>query len=329
MTKISLRSYNQEIENLINRGEAEEAIAHCKYILKLFPKHIDTYRLLGKAYLENQRYTEASDILKRVLSVIPDDFISQIGLSIIREDEGNLDAALWHMERAFEVQPSNAAIQEELRRLYGKRDGLQPHRVRLTRGALVRMYAKGELYPQAIAEARAALAEDPQRTDLMIILARCYFYSGQEVEATEVCSRLVSKLPFCYEANRILSLILPKTAKSEDAKTYQQRVTALDPYYGLITPNAPSSDQVPANAVSIERLSWQPSQESIEQPNWAKSVGVEIIGDDSDTPDWMKAIPDQEEPEAMDSQQTDIPTAPDETSAPTDQENLLGKKLQD
>jgi len=295
MAKISLRLYNQEIENLINRGESEEAIAHCKYILKLFPKHIDTYRLLGKAYLENQRYTEASDILKRVLSVIPDDFISQIGLSIIREDEGNLDAAIWHMERAFEVQPSNAAIQEELRRLYGKRDGLQPHRVRLTRGALVRMYAKGELYPQAIAEARAALAEDPQRTDLMIILARCYFNSGQEVEATEVCSRLLSKLPFCYEANRILSLILPKTSKSEDAKIYQQRVNALDPYHGLTSPNAPTSDQVPDNAVTIERLIWQPSQEGADQPDWAKSVGVDIKGEDTNLPDWMKAIPERKE----------------------------------
>jgi len=298
MTKISLRLYNQEIENLINRGESEEAIAHCKYILKLFPKQIDTYRLLGKAYLENQRYTEASDILKRVLSVIPDDFISQIGLSIIREDEGNLDAAIWHMERAFEVQPSNAAIQEELRRLYGKRDGLQPHRVRLTRGALVRMYAKGELYPQAIAEARAALAEDPQRTDLMIILARCYFNSGQEVEATEVCSRLLSKLPFCYEANRILSLILPKTSKSEDAKIYQQRVNALDPYHGLTSPNAPTSDQVPDNAVTIEHLIWQPSQEGADQPDWAKSVGVDIRGEDTNLPDWMKAIPERKKPDS-------------------------------
>ena len=303
MAKISLRSYNQEIENLINGGESEEAIAHCKYLLKLFPKHIDTYRLLGKAYLENQRYTEASDILKRVLSVIPDDFISQIGLSIIREDEGNLDAAIWHMERAFEVQPSNAAIQEELRRLYGKRDGLQPHRVRLTRGALVRMYAKGELYPQAIAEARAALAEDPQRTDLMIILARCYYSSGQEVEATEVCSRLISKLPFCYEANRILAEILPKTSKAEDAKTYQQRVSALDPYYSLISPNAPTSEQVADNAVTVERLIWQSSSDATSQPDWARSVGVEIKEHESETPDWMNAIPAGENITSIESQE--------------------------
>ena len=157
MAKISLRGYNREIENLINSGRTDEAITHCIFILKFFPKCIDTYRLMGKAYLEAQRYGEATDILSRVLSVLPDDFVSQIGMSIIREDEGNLDAAIFHMERAFEVKPSNSAIQEELRRLYGRRDGIEPPRVRLTRGALVRMYTRGELYPQAIAEIHAAL----------------------------------------------------------------------------------------------------------------------------------------------------------------------------
>ena len=160
MARIPLRAYNREIENLIERGQIEEAIAHCKNILKQFPKHIETYRLLGKSFLESQRYTEAADILQRVLSVFPDDFVSQLGMSIIREDEGNLDAAIWHMERAYEVQPFNRAVQDELRRLYGRRDGVEPPRIRLTRGALVRMYARGDLYPQAIAEIRAALAED-------------------------------------------------------------------------------------------------------------------------------------------------------------------------
>ena len=47
MAKISLRGYNREIENLINSGRTDEAIAHCKFVLKFFPKCIDTYRLLG------------------------------------------------------------------------------------------------------------------------------------------------------------------------------------------------------------------------------------------------------------------------------------------
>ena len=85
-----------------------------------------------------------------------------------------------------------------------RRDGIEPPKLRLTRGALVRMYARGDLYRQAIAEARAAIKEDPQRLDLEIVLARMYYQTGQKAEAAEICSRLVMKLPYCMEANRIL-----------------------------------------------------------------------------------------------------------------------------
>ena len=74
METLSLRAYNREIEDLIDRGQIEEAIYHCRHILNTFPKYVDTYRLLGKAYLEGQRLGDAADIFQRVLSSIPDDF---------------------------------------------------------------------------------------------------------------------------------------------------------------------------------------------------------------------------------------------------------------
>jgi len=110
MAIIPLRQYNREIETLIDTAQLDEAVAHCRHILETFPKHIATYRLLGKAYLEQQRFGDAADIFQRVLSSVPDDYVANIGLSIIREDEGNLDAAIWYMERALEAQPSNSAI---------------------------------------------------------------------------------------------------------------------------------------------------------------------------------------------------------------------------
>ncbi len=131
MADIPMRSYLHEIEKHIESGRTDQAIAHCRHILQSYPKYVDAYRLLGKTYLESQRYGDAGDIFQRVLSSVPDDFVSHVGMSIIREDEGNLDEAIWHMERGFEVQPSNNAIQEELRRLYGKRDHVEPPKIRL------------------------------------------------------------------------------------------------------------------------------------------------------------------------------------------------------
>ncbi len=209
MAIIPLRVYNREIEGMIDNGQLDEAVAHCRHILATFPKHIATYRLLGKAHLEQQRISDATDIFQRVLSAIPDDFLANVGMSIIREDENNLDASIWHMELAYEAQPSNTAIQDELRRLYGRRDGMQPPKVRLTRGALAKMYAKGGLLDQAIAELHAAISEDPNRYDLQLLLAGMYYQTSLQGEAVEACINILKKLPFCLAANQILAVSLP------------------------------------------------------------------------------------------------------------------------
>ena len=224
MAKISLRAYIREVEKLINQQKLDEAIAHCKHILKQFPKHVDSYRLLGSSYLEDKRYSEASDIFQRVLSVIPDDLIAHIGMSIIREDERNYDSAIWHMERAFEIQPSASSIQDDLRRLFTDRDGTEPSKIPLTKGALIRMYERGELYPQAIAEIHEALTGEPDRIDLEVLLARMYHHSGQQKEAIRACERLIKKSPFSYEANRILADYYKQNQDFESAAVFSEKI---------------------------------------------------------------------------------------------------------
>ena len=115
MVKVALRAYNREIESLIDKGQTDEAVAHCMHILKSFPKHLETYRLMGKAYLEAHRYTDAADIFLRVLLAVPDDFVSHLGMSIINDEKRDLSGAIWHMERAFEINSTNGGIQGELR----------------------------------------------------------------------------------------------------------------------------------------------------------------------------------------------------------------------
>lgn len=258
MAETSLRAYVREIDEFIEHDQLDEAIAHARHILQTYPRHLDTYRLLGKAYLEAKRYGDAADIFQRVLSAAPDDFVAHVGMSVVREDEGNIDAAIWHMERAFETNPSNAAVQGELRRLIGRRDGLEPHKVRLTRGALARMYANGDLYPQAIAELHAALQEDLERPDLQVLLADMYWRTNQRAEAGEVASAVLETLPNCREANRILAAALHSQGRTEEALTYHRRVAALDPYSALVESIQDDPARVEANAVRIEKLAWMP-----------------------------------------------------------------------
>src|SRR3972149_1177714 len=283
MAEISLRAYVKEVDDLIEQGQnLDEAIAHCRRILGSHPKHLETYRLLGKAYLEAKRYSDAADIFQRVLSSVPDDFVAHVGMALVREDEGNLDSAIWHMERAFETSPGNAAIQQELRRLIGRRDGLEPPKVRLSRGALAHMYAHGEIFPEAINELRSALQEDPDRPDLQVLLAEIYWRSDQRHEAAELSKRILDKLPFCFSANRITASLLQASGRGEEASIYQRRLVALDPYYGYLASSAEDPKSVDAAAIRLEKLAWKPGHPrpatEARQPDWAASLGIDMRG---------------------------------------------------
>jgi tetratricopeptide (TPR) repeat protein len=314
MAKVSLRAYNREIETMIDRGHLDEAIAHCRHILKTFPKHLETYRLLGKAYLEYKRYSDAEDIFSRVLAAVPSDFVSHVGMSIIRDEENKLDEAIWHMERAFETQPSNAAIQSELQRLYSRRDGVQVPRIRMTRGALAHMYVQGELYPQAISEIKAVLKDDPGRTDMQVLLARAYYRSGAKNDAAEVASAVLRTDPYCLDANRVLVDIL-SVDRPESVQTYRQRVVELDPYAAQVSTSVFQSDEVPDAAVSIEHLDWNGQPVDL-QPDWETRRAISREGSTAmeEQPDWLRGslsetppLENQTPPSPASGSETDIP----------------------
>jgi cytochrome c-type biogenesis protein CcmH/NrfG len=288
MAKVSLRAYNREIEAMIDRNHLDEAIAHCKHILKTFPKHLDTYRLLGKAYLEYKRYADAVDIFSRVLVAIPNDFVANVGMSIIRDEENRFDEAIWYMERAFETQPSNAAIQSELQRLYSRRDGVQLPRIRMTHGALAHMYVKGELHAQAISEIKNVLKEDPGRLDMQSLLARAYYHSGAKNEAAEAASAVLRSEPYSLDANRILVEILG-AEHPENVQAYRQRVIELDPYAAQVSGSIFQADEVPDVAVTIERLDWNGQPVGL-QPDWEakQAISLESGGRSEEEPEWLK-----------------------------------------
>jgi tetratricopeptide (TPR) repeat protein len=311
MSKVSLRAYNREIEGLIEQGHRlDEAVAHCRHILKTYPKHLDTYRLLGKAYLEAKRYDQAVDIFQRVLVAAPEDFVSHVGMSIIADDKGRLDDAIWHMERAFEVQPSNAAIQAELQRLFGRRDGVEPPKIRLTRGALAHMYVQGELYTQAIAEIRAVLSHDQNRMDMQVLLARAYLRNGQKAEAADVCSALLGISPYCLDPNRLMTEITPAAQATEATREYRRRVFELDPYAEFAQGSVFTTDTVAEGAVTLQRLEYtgQPAESGAALGSDLEPA-LGAVDRAASPPSWMTSVP--EVPTGPESAEEGKPAVPD------------------
>src|SRR5512138_2558399 len=98
MVNTTLRAYLDELNLLLEQEALEEVIGHCRHILQHFPKNVETYRILGRALLDRQRFDEANDVFQRVIGAVPDDFVAHLGLSSVAEEHGQIPAALWHAE---------------------------------------------------------------------------------------------------------------------------------------------------------------------------------------------------------------------------------------
>lgn len=227
---------------------------HCKHILAIYPKCLEGYRLYAQSSLSLKNLNEAEEGFSFVLSSVPDDFLSHFHFAQIKAARNNLESAIWHAERAFEVQASNPDVQELLKSLYRQRDGAEPARIQLTRGALARMYARGDLYQEAINEIRSTLTSAPYRVDLRVLLASLYHQTGQSLSAIEQCSFLLEEYPFCFEANRILAQLLINTSKLEEAEVFQQRLISLEPYYQFVSRTRIDPQDVPDEKIMVELL---------------------------------------------------------------------------
>lgn len=297
MAQISLHTYLQQIDTLLEENRLSEAIAHCRHILSKFPRYIDVYRLYGKALLEQQKFDDAVDIFQRVLSADPEDFISHVALAITHKEKEEVSEAIWHFERAFEMDPYNGAIQDELRDLYAHRDGLRPERINLTRGALARLYFRGNLFHQAASELRQILSQSGERLDLQTLLAETLWRDDQRVDVVDVCLRILEKTPNSIKANAILAEVWLVTGRNDEAHEYLQRLRTLTrPEKAHLDPDSVVGRAFNANGVMelpdeifIEELDYFPvAQELTGDSDWVTELGIEAEEDEE--ANWLDEI---------------------------------------
>ena len=265
MAEIALHEYVQQMKRLIEEGRYDEVVAHGRHILEQYPKYLEVYRVLGEAMLEAGQEDQAENMFLRVLSGDPENFVAHAGMSVIYDRRGDLDKALWHMERAFEISPDNPAIRNELRRLYGRKTGVEPGRLDLTPAALARLYARGGHYRRAIEEFQALLEENPDRVDLQVALAEALWKNEQRIQAEELCLDILEQIPFCLKANLILGEIYTRTGRKE-GKECLAKAEALDPENRVAAALFGDESPLPFREVRIERLEYAPPEE--ERPSW-------------------------------------------------------------
>lgn len=291
MHRVRLRDYLSRIERLIDENRLPEAASHCHHVLRQYPQHVDSYRLYGRVLLEQQEYTKAIDIFERVASVDPEDLIAHAGLALAYKENLNLPRAVWHMERAFELDPYNRAIRDELAELYAARDGFTRDQIELTRPALARLYFKNSMYREAAAELSSLLRKQPNRPDLKMLLADTLFWGDRRADLIDVCLEIVESMPYSVKANAILAAEWMRNNRPTEANEHWRRVQALT----LLT----------ASSVDPNTTLGRASIES-DELNFPKEIGVEQLDDISaSTPlsdrvdDWSTEVGEPETDKEM------------------------------
>ena len=313
MPDIRLQDYTARIKGLISSNRHDEALAHCQHILRYYPKHVQTYALMGEICLEKEMYREAIEFFQRTLSADPENLIARVGLGIICDGQGAIPEAIWQLERAFELAPGNTEVRRELQRLYAQHEGGQKTRLKLTRGALGRLYSRNGLYERAIGEFQGILRQDPELPDIRVALVEALWREGRRLEAVEACLELLEALPNCLKANLILGDIWLRGGNEEAAMEKLNVARALDPEnlvaQELMGPDSP----LPPEEVLIPELEAMPEPFGLagretgapvvawrgveEETAKAPAEATAPSGPEEELPAWLRdigAVPEQE-----------------------------------
>lgn len=256
MAPISLNSYLDEAKSLIQAGNLEPAQEILHHLADLYPQHIALQRLRGELALAHEDFAAAAEHFQRVLELDPEEATAHWRLASLLEED-DVPAAIEHLERAWELDPGNQDLRQELARLYTLRDGEEPKRIDLTKAAFARLLVEGREFAQAADELRVLLAQDPQRIDLQILLARALFSLGRSWEAAEICQNILSRFPFSLPALLILGAALQRNGLSQEAQPFLGQAHSLDPenkrgqaLFGLFGPDSP----LPLREITVPRI---------------------------------------------------------------------------
>jgi hypothetical protein len=229
MATISLQDAYAQARTFLEANQIEQAIGLIQHILEYHPDNLEAQRLLGEAYLAQRDLPAAVATFEQVLQADPENIPAHVGLGMAYEWQGRLDKAITEFEQALEIRPDMPELRAQLVRLYTEAWGSEHAALRLSRSGLARLYARGQMLPQAILEFRNVVAEHPSRLDAWVGLIETLWRDGQLDEAAAVCQQVLKQYPQLLKANLILGAILLNNGDPHGIE-YWRIAQRLDPY---------------------------------------------------------------------------------------------------
>ncbi|MHB0875559.1 MAG: tetratricopeptide repeat protein [Anaerolineae bacterium] len=293
MARLPLTEVRKKVTEAIEAQRYDDAAAIARVILEAFPKSVYAHRMLGEALWEAGRPEEAAEAFDRVLGFDPEDFVAYAGLALIAEQQGALDRAIGQLQMASELAPNSEEVRAELLRLYEKRGLADSARLKISRTALARIYARGEMQSRAVTEFRAVLTDHPDRQDARLALAEVLWREGQADEARECAETVLQYLPECLKAQLIAAQVAKREGREQHSQQLLSESLLIDPLgemaeriFGADSPLPPTDPliQVPDYLLGQQAAGADAGSFDIELPDWLTGKESEPASVEAEAP---------------------------------------------
>lgn len=192
---------------LLERGQAEEAIAHFEKALALQPGTADIHSNLGGALLGQGRLDEAVLHFRQALDIQPDSAQAHNNLGNAFSRQGRLDEAIVHSQKAAELQPALSSARYNL-------------------GGMLLQAGRAD---EGIAQLQRALELQPDLADAQMALGSALLARGQVNEAMAHLQKAAELQPGVAAKHYSLANGLLQQGRPGEAIACFQKALALQP----------------------------------------------------------------------------------------------------
>ncbi len=105
-------------EDALRAKNTDESVKHFQKAIKLYDAYPQAYRMLGNAYLQNQKWPEAETALKKSIDLQPDLAPAYFDLGALRNQTKNYSGAEEALKKGLELTPDTTVGKYELAKTY-------------------------------------------------------------------------------------------------------------------------------------------------------------------------------------------------------------------
>ena len=248
MSTISLSAYLKNIEDLIKKQGFEQAINHCYYLLRQFPKMCEIYQLMGQAFFELDHFRGAYEVYSRLCTGTPDDFVVHMSMSLIFSEYNRYDLSEIHQETALSLQPGSKEIYDGLTQIrYHQRKDPETDIKQLSSFS-AGMFLYNEKKFQKAKRCFEAAFEEKKSLLAMLYIGLSSFYSGEINESATIFAKVIEQSPFNYHALQAAAICAIDKNPVQFSQ-YIRRLSDMNPGFQFweIRDNAiyPDTDKIP------------------------------------------------------------------------------------